>query len=102
MPTRGVATNNFGLLLLLLLLEFGDSVVSFVEGLSLCALGFCHKNEFIGGLNSETPLKRPCGSCGTWWRINRVDVFRPDGRGFESHSKRHVGTLGKSFTCSCP
>ena len=30
-----------------------------------------------------------------------VDSFQPDGRGFDSRSNRHVGTLGKSFTCSC-
>ena len=28
-------------------------------------------------------------------------VFPLEGRGFESHSNRHVGTLGKSLTCSC-
>ena len=27
--------------------------------------------------------------------------WTPEGRRFESHSSRHVGTLGKSFTCSC-
>src|SRR6218665_3003767 len=30
----------------------------------------------------------------------RVDTCRPQGCGFESRSSRHVGTLGKSFTCS--
>ena len=40
-------------------------------------------------------------NCGTWWRFGRVDASRPEGRGFESHSSRHVGTLGKSFTHSC-
>src|SRR6218665_1993860 len=40
-------------------------------------------------------------NCWPWWRIGRVDAFRPDGRGFESRSSRHVGTLGKSFTYSC-
>ena len=33
--------------------------------------------------------------------IGRFVAFRPKGRGFESHSSRHVGTLGKSFTCHC-
>ena len=33
--------------------------------------------------------------------IGRVDAFRPKGRGFESRSSRHVGTLGKSFARSC-
>src|SRR6218665_2952275 len=39
--------------------------------------------------------------CWTWWRIGRVDDFQPEDRGFDSRSSRHVGTLGKSFTCSC-
>ena len=30
-----------------------------------------------------------------WWLIGRVDAFRPEGRGFESRSTRHVGTLGR-------
>src|SRR6218665_1839030 len=34
-------------------------------------------------------------------RIGRVDAFRPKGHGFDSRSKRHVETLGKSFTHSC-
>ena len=38
---------------------------------------------------------------GAWERIGRVDAFQPEGRGFESHSIRHVGTLDKSFTFSC-
>src|SRR6218665_829466 len=39
--------------------------------------------------------------CGTWWRIGRVEAFRPEGRGFESRSNRHVETFGKSLTRSC-
>ena len=39
-----------------------------------------------------------CG--GHWWHIGRVDAFRLEGRGSESRSSRHVGTLGKSFTVS--
>ena len=38
--------------------------------------------------------------CGTWWRIGWGGDFQPDGRGFDSRSSRHVGTLGKFFTCS--
>ena len=38
---------------------------------------------------------------GAWWLIGRFVAFHPKGRGFESHSSRHVGTLGKSFTRSC-
>jgi len=39
--------------------------------------------------------------CGSWWRIGRVDAFRPRGRVFESWFSRHVGTLSKSLTRSC-
>ena len=39
--------------------------------------------------------------CGTWWRIGWGDYFQPEGRGFDSRFSRHVGTLGKFFTCSC-
>ena len=38
---------------------------------------------------------------GTWWRIVRVEAFRPEGRGLESRSSRYEGTLGKSITHSC-
>ena len=37
--------------------------------------------------------------CGAWWLICKFGALRPEGRSFESHSSRHVGTLGKSFTC---
>ena len=30
-----------------------------------------------------------------------VDSFQPEGRGFDSRSSRHVGTLGKSLIHSC-
>src|SRR6218665_992373 len=36
--------------------------------------------------------------CGAWWLIGRVESCRPDGRGFQSNSSRHVGTVGKQFT----
>ena len=36
-----------------------------------------------------------------WWRIGWADTFQQEGRGFESRSSRHVGTLGKSLACSC-
>jgi len=42
--------------------------------------------------------------CETWWRIGWVNSFQPEppeGRGFDSRSSRHVGTLGKSLTRSC-
>src|SRR6218665_1050226 len=38
---------------------------------------------------------------GAWWLSGRFDALPPEGRRFESHSSRHVGTLGKSFTRSC-
>src|SRR6218665_2513417 len=38
--------------------------------------------------------------CGAWWLIGRFDTFRSEGRGFESRSGHHVGTLGKFFTRS--
>jgi len=38
------------------------------------------------------------------WLMERggplVDAFRQEGRVFEPRLSRHVGTLGKSFTCS--
>ena len=36
-----------------------------------------------------------------WWLSGKFGALRPEGRNFESHSSRHVGTLGKSFTRSC-
>ena len=38
---------------------------------------------------------------GMWWHIGRIEAFRLEGRGFESRSSHHVGTLGKSLTHSC-
>ena len=46
-------------------------------------------------------ILHPCLNRGTWWRIGWVDCFQPEGRGFDSHSSRYVGTLGKSLTHSC-
>jgi len=36
-----------------------------------------------------------------WWLIGRFVALRPKGRGLDSCSSLHVGTLGKSFTRSC-
>jgi len=61
----------------------------------------------FGGRNPNSPGLTPMhlNTCmsplGTWWRLGWVDYFQPEGRGFDSRSSRHVGTLGKSFTCSC-
>ena len=39
---------------------------------------------------------------GVWWLRGKFGALRPEGRRFESHSSRHVETLGKSFTrASC-
>ena len=35
------------------------------------------------------------------FNVGRFVAFRPKVHGFESRSSRHVGTLGKSSTCSC-
>ena|SRR6218665_3011892 len=32
--------------------------------------------------------------------LSRIDCFQPEGRGLDSRSSRHVGTLGKSLTHS--
>jgi len=40
-------------------------------------------------------------SRGTWWRLIWVDDFQPEGRGLDSRSSRHMGTLDQSFTYSC-
>jgi len=40
-------------------------------------------------------------TCGMWWRLGWDDDFQPEGCGSDSRSTRHVGTLGKFFTCSC-
>ena len=37
---------------------------------------------------------------GAWGLIGSVDAYRPKGRGFDSHSNHHVGTLGKAFARS--
>ena len=38
---------------------------------------------------------------GEWWLSGSLGALRPEGHRFESHSSRHVETLGKSFTCNC-
>ena len=39
--------------------------------------------------------------CWAWWLSGRFGALCPEGRRFESHCSRHIGTLGKSFTRSC-
>ena len=61
--------------------------------------------SWIGILSANKHFTRDSASkvVEACWRIGRVDAFRPEGRGFESRSSRHVSrpTLGESFTCSC-
>ena len=65
-----------------------------------------HRNRqplvHAGGRYGEC-LMSSCDLCpqhlgGAWWLIGRFDTFCSKGRGFESCSSCHVGTLGKSFT----
>ena len=58
-------------------------------------------SKTISKIIVHTIILRTTTKCGTWWRIGRVDDFQPEGRGFDSRSSRHVGTLGKSFAYSC-
>src|SRR6218665_1929555 len=77
-------------LLLLLLLYYNYLIINFI----------CVQD----GESQARELAHPqstCIRCGTWWRIGRDDAFRPENRGFESRSYRHIGTLGTSFTYSC-
>src|SRR6218665_1188086 len=39
--------------------------------------------------------------CGAWWLSVKFSALRLECHRFESHSKRHVGIVGKSFTLSC-
>ena len=38
--------------------------------------------------------------CGKRWHSGKFDAFCSEGHRFGSLSSRHVGTLGKSFTCN--
>ena len=63
-----------------------------------------NRNNYKICLRSNTSMLRTqyvTIYCGAWWRLGWVDSFQPEGRGFDSRSSLHVGTLGKSFTCSC-
>ena len=57
--------------------------------------------NYIGNLSFVIKLMITRPNCGAWWLIGRFVAFRPKGRGFESSSSCHVGTLDKSFTRSC-
>src|SRR6218665_2146431 len=39
-------------------------------------------------------------SCGSWWLSGKFGALHPEERKFESHSSRHVWTLGKPLTHS--
>ena len=72
--------------------------VKYIATLKLLAVSLlprqslCHEFEIL-------PMDTAHG--GTWWRLGRDDDFQPEVNGFDSRSSRYVGTLGKSFTCSC-
>src|SRR6218665_3115798 len=45
--------------------------------------------------STDTANKASVIVCGAWWLIGGFVAFRPNHRGFESRSSRHVGTLSK-------
>ena len=49
-------------------------------------------------LRGETDLTNDLQIMRMLWLISREGAFRSKGRGFESCSSRHVGTLSKSLT----
>src|SRR6218665_3002933 len=55
--------------------------------------------------NNQIPviLPQPCSNylIGRGGALAETMTFNGQGRGFDSRSSRHVGTLGKSFTYSC-
>src|SRR6218665_3488480 len=42
------------------------------------------------------------GSYGTWWRLGSVDIFQPEGRGFDSRSSRPCKDLGQVLYLQLP
>ena len=54
-------------------------------------------------LHSQLPvaLRRETLTQYPWRLVGKFVVFCPKGCGFESHSSRHVGTLGKFLTRNC-
>ena len=48
-----------------------------------------------------SPLGIVLPICRTWSLGGKFGALSPEGRRFESHASRHVGTLGKFFTLSC-
>ena len=61
----------------------------------------CSTQEHLVHVKHGMSSEHMYSLCGTWWRLGWDDDFQPEGRGFDSRSSRHVGTLGKFFTCSC-
>ena len=58
--------------------------------------------EVDTGTDKRTQIQiRAYSNGNAWWLSGEFWAVRPEGRRFESHSSRHVGTLGKSFTLSC-
>src|SRR6218665_1693707 len=53
-------------------------------------------NELVQQKSSHSPAS------GAWWLSFKFGALCPGGRRFESHSSRHIGTLGKSFIHKLP
>src|SRR6218665_3069197 len=68
--------------------------------MSLKLLYIASVNNVLKVSKDGTPL-RISNIVGRRWIIGRVYTCQPEGRGFESLSSRHIGTLGKSSTHSC-
>src|SRR6218665_3394898 len=57
----------------------------------------CNLEPVLSALQASHTV---ANSGGAWWLSGKVGALRPGGRRFESHSIRHLGTLGKPFTHS--
>ena len=73
------------------------TIMAFIINVSLLDLNF--KPTYLS--SHSIAYRSSSSGCGTWWRIGWVDSFELEGRGFDSCSSHHVGTLGKSLTHSC-
>ena len=55
----------------------------------------------VNRIGSDDETNRDDNNSHNWWLNDEVCAFCAEGRWFESHSSRHVGTLGTFFTRSC-
>ena len=80
--------------------EKNEVCLGFHESKSLCST-VREQLEFKenGGYGTDSTML--WGVIGAWWLSDKFGALRLQGRRFEPNSNRHVGTLGKSFTCSC-